>query len=108
MAPDCRAMAVQADLPLLRTPYAAALGAGIGVNGRFDQSPLEDDPALVDLNVRSTVHLAKAPDPSDGGGADGRLLVTSSIAAVVPGPLHATYAASKAFVPRSSRAFASS
>src|ERR1700712_3521626 len=46
-------------LNLNRPLAAAALNAGIGVSGRFDQTPLEDDLALVDLNVRSTVHLAK-------------------------------------------------
>jgi short-subunit dehydrogenase len=81
-----------------RTPYAAALNAGIGVNGRFDQVPLEDDLALVDLNVRSTVHLAKLLTRSMVAAGQGRLLITSSIAAVAPGPYHATYAASKAFV----------
>jgi short-subunit dehydrogenase len=80
-----------------RTPYAAALNAGIGVNGRFDQTPLEDDLALVDLNVRSTVHLAKLLTRAMVAAREGRLLVTSSIAAVAPGPYHATYAASKAF-----------
>src|SRR4051812_34260161 len=42
-----------------RAPAAAALNAGPGVNGRFDQTPLDDDLRVVDLNVRSTVHLAK-------------------------------------------------
>jgi short-subunit dehydrogenase len=81
-----------------RTPYVVALNAGIGVNGRFDQTPLEDDLALVDLNVRSTVHLAKLATRAMVAAGQGRLLVTSSIAAVAPGPYHATYAASKAFV----------
>jgi uncharacterized protein len=81
-----------------RTPYAAVLNAGIGVNGRFDQTALEDDLALVDLNVRSTVHLAKLATRAMVAAGDGRVLITSSIAAVAPGPYHATYAASKAFV----------
>src|SRR5687767_13363469 len=38
---------------------AAALNAGIGVGGRFVDTDLEEDLRLVDLNVRSTVHLAK-------------------------------------------------
>jgi short-subunit dehydrogenase len=81
-----------------RTADAVALNAGIGVNGRFDQTPVEADLQLVDLNVRSTVHLAKlfARDMTARG--EGRILITSSIAAVAPGPYHATYAASKAFV----------
>lgn len=81
-----------------RTPYAAALNAGTGVNGRFDRTPLEDDLQLVDLNVRSVVHLAKLLTRAMVDAGAGRLLVTSSIAAVAPGPYHATYAASKAFV----------
>ncbi|MBA2953258.1 SDR family NAD(P)-dependent oxidoreductase [Nocardioides sp. MAH-18] len=107
-----RAIAVQADLTTAdgvqtawnavrdtgRTPYAAALNAGIGVNGRFDQTALEDDLALVDLNVRSTVHLAKLLTREMVAAGQGRLLITSSIAAVAPGPYHATYATSKAFV----------
>src|SRR3954451_8592077 len=77
---------------------AAALNAGIGVGGRFDQTALEDDLALIDLNVRSTVHLAKLVCRSMVAAGQGRILFTSSIAAVAPGPYHATYAASKAFV----------
>jgi uncharacterized protein len=75
-----------------------ALNAGMGVNGRFDQTPLEADLALVDLNVRSAVHLAKLVSRDMVAAGRGRILVTSSIAAVAPGPYHATYAASKAFV----------
>ena len=81
-----------------RVATVGALNAGVGVNGRFDQTPLEDDLNLVDLNVRSTVHLAKLLLRDMVAAGEGRLLVTSSIAAVAPGPYHATYAASKAFV----------
>jgi short-subunit dehydrogenase len=81
-----------------RPVAAAALNAGIGVSGPFGETPLEDDLALVDLNVRSTVHLAKLLVRDMVANGEGRLLVTSSIAAVAPGPYHATYAASKAFV----------
>lgn len=107
-----QAIAVEADLSTVdgvqaawnavrdtgRTPYAGVLNAGIGVNGRFDETSLEDDLRLVDLNVRSTVHLAKLLTRAMVAAGQGRLLVTSSIAAVAPGPYHATYAASKAFV----------
>jgi uncharacterized protein len=81
-----------------RPPAAVALNAGIGVNGRFDQTTLEEDLRLVDLNVRSTVHLAKLAARAMVAAGQGRILVTSSIAAVAPGPYHTTYAASKAFV----------
>jgi short-subunit dehydrogenase len=81
-----------------RPPEAVALNAGIGVSGRFDQTPLDDDLRLVDLNVRSTVHLAKLAARAMVEAGGGRILVTSSIAAVAPGPYHSTYGASKAFV----------
>jgi short-subunit dehydrogenase len=77
---------------------AAALNAGIGVGGRFDQTDLEEDLRLVDLNCRSTVHLAKLLVRDMVARGSGRILVTASIAAKAPGPYHATYAASKAFV----------
>jgi short-subunit dehydrogenase len=74
------------------------LNAGIGVGGRFWETSLEDDLRLVDLNVRSTVHLAKLVVRDMVERGSGRVLVTASIAAKAPGPYHATYAASKAFV----------
>ncbi|MCR6033288.1 SDR family NAD(P)-dependent oxidoreductase [Nocardioides sp. zg-579] len=74
------------------------LNAGVGVGGTFADTALERHLRLVDLNVRSTVHLAKlAVDDMVRRGA-GRILVTASIAAVAPNPFQATYAASKAFV----------
>jgi short-subunit dehydrogenase len=81
-----------------RTVAALALNAGVGVNGRFGQASVKDELNLVDLNVRSTVHLAHLVVRDMVAGRSGRILVTSSIAAVAPGPYHATYAASKAFV----------
>jgi short-subunit dehydrogenase len=74
------------------------LNAGIGVGGRFWETSLEDDLRLVDLNVRSTVHLAKLVVRDMVARGSGRVLVTASIAAKAPGPYHTTYAASKAFV----------
>jgi short-subunit dehydrogenase len=77
---------------------AAALNAGVGVGGRFDETDLDADLALIDLNCRSTVHLAKLLTRDMVRAGNGRLLFTASIAATSPGPYHATYAASKAFV----------
>jgi short-subunit dehydrogenase len=77
---------------------AVALNAAVGVHGPFHRSRLEDDLRLIDLNVRSVVHLAKLLIPGMVDRGNGRVLMTSSIAAQAPGPFHATYAASKAFV----------
>ncbi|MBO0610444.1 SDR family NAD(P)-dependent oxidoreductase [Myceligenerans salitolerans] len=74
------------------------LNAGVGVHGPFAHSPLRDELRLVDLNVRSVVHLAHLVVPGLVAGGDGRLLVTSSIAAAMPAPLFGTYGASKAFL----------
>lgn len=81
-----------------RTPDAVALNVGVGAGGSFDEIPLADDLRVIDLNVRSTVHLAKHMVQDMVAAGRGRILITSSIAAVSPGPYHATYAASKAFV----------
>jgi short-subunit dehydrogenase len=78
--------------------HAAAINAGVGVAGPFTQTSLEDDLRLVQLNVASTVHLAKRVLQQMVTQGEGRVLFTSSIAATMPGPWYATYAASKAFV----------
>jgi uncharacterized protein len=78
---------------------AAALNAGIGVNGDFARDvPLEDDLRLIAVNVTAVVHLAKRVLPGMVDRGAGRLLITSSVAATMPGPYYATYAASKAFL----------
>lgn len=77
---------------------AIAINAGVGVNGAFIQNNLQDELNLINLNVVSSVHLAKrvVKDMVDRG--SGKVLFTSSIAALMPGPFYAVYAASKAFL----------
>jgi short-subunit dehydrogenase len=77
---------------------AAVLNAGIGAHGRFDEIDLEQDLKVIDLNVRSTVHLATLLTRDMVAAGEGRLLFVASIAGKAPGPHHATYAASKAFI----------
>jgi short-subunit dehydrogenase len=77
---------------------AAALNAGIGAGGAFVDTELADELKLVDLNVRSTVHLAKHVVASMAGRGEGRILFTSSIASTMPGSFQAVYNASKSFV----------
>ena len=81
-----------------RPVAAAALNAGIAANGPFHEVDLEADLRVVRLNVESSVHLAKLLVRDMVARGEGRLLFTSSIAATMPGPYYATYAASKAFV----------
>ncbi|HEY0632232.1 MAG TPA: SDR family NAD(P)-dependent oxidoreductase [Thermoleophilaceae bacterium] len=77
---------------------AAALNAGVGAGGAFTDIDLDDELRLIDLNVRSTVHLAKHVVRHMVGRNEGRILFTSSIGATQPGSFHAVYNASKSFV----------
>lgn len=78
---------------------AIAINAGVGVGGEFaHQTDLQDELNLINLNVVSTVHLAKRVVKDMAARGQGRILFTSSIAALMPGPFEAVYAASKAFV----------
>lgn len=86
-----------------RPVAAIAFNAGVGTNGRFaDDGPegtkLEDELNLIQLNVVSTVHLAKHVLPTMVRAGSGRVLFTSSIAGIIPTPYQAVYGASKAFV----------
>lgn len=77
----------------------AVLNAGIGTGGAFATDiDLGDDLRVIDLNVRSTVQLAKHVAHDMALRGEGRMLFTSSIAVGLPGTYQATYNASKAFV----------
>jgi len=78
---------------------ALALNAGIGAGGAFaTETELSDELKLIDLNVRSTVHLCKLVVADMVERDAGRILFTSSIASTMPGPFQAVYNASKSFV----------
>ncbi|MFP1152405.1 SDR family NAD(P)-dependent oxidoreductase [Mycobacterium sherrisii] len=77
---------------------AAALNAGIGRGEMFLKSELEDDLSIIDLNVRSTVHLAKLVLRDMANRSRGKLLLTSSVAAMMPGSYQPVYNASKSFI----------
>lgn len=77
---------------------AVALNAGIGQGGAFVDEDLADELAVVDVNVRSTVHLAKRVLTDMSARNHGKVLITSSIASTMPGPYNAVYNASKSFL----------
>jgi short-subunit dehydrogenase len=78
---------------------ALALNAGIGAGGAFaTDTDLEQELTIVDLNCRSTVHLAKLVVRDMVARDAGRILFTSSIASAMPGSFQAVYNASKSFV----------
>jgi short-subunit dehydrogenase len=78
---------------------AIAINAGIGVEGDFArETSLRDELKLLQLNVISTVHIAKRVLPDMVARGKGRVLFTASIAGIMPTPMMAVYGASKAFV----------
>ncbi|MEV0074230.1 SDR family NAD(P)-dependent oxidoreductase [Amycolatopsis sp. NPDC050768] len=89
-----------------RPVEALVVNAGVGINGEFaSDTRLDDQLTVVDLNVRSAVHLAKRVVPGHGrarsravAGGRGRVLFTSSIAGTAPAPYQVVYSASKAFL----------
>jgi short-subunit dehydrogenase len=81
-----------------RVPQAIAFNAGTGRAGRFVDGDLRRDLDIIDVNVRSTVHLAKLVLRDMASRNVGRALFTSSIVAMMPGSYQSMYNASKAFI----------
>jgi uncharacterized protein len=81
-------------------PLAAiAINAGRGLGGDFTrETDLAEELNIIDVNVTSTVHLAKRVLPDLVARDEGRVLFTSSIASTMPGSYQAVYNASKSFV----------
>lgn len=72
--------------------------AGFGECGRFDRTDLNTELNMIDLNI-TTLHILTKLFYTDFVQADkGQILNVASIAAFQPGPLMATYYASKAYV----------
>lgn len=81
-----------------RPVEAIAINAGVGVGGPFLETPLDEELKMIDLNVKSSVHLAKHVLPKMIARNRGKILFTSSVAAVMPAPFEAVYGATKAFL----------
>src|SRR3954467_6407543 len=77
---------------------AAALNAGVGRGGAFLDIGIDDEVEIIDLNVTSTVRLAKLVLRDMAARDEGRVLITSSIASTMPGSFQAVYNASKSFI----------
>ena len=87
--------AVEADG---RPLAVAALNAGVGQGGSFVDNDLADELSIVDLNITSTLRLAKLVLRDMVAVDAGRVLITSSIASEMPGSFQAVYNASKSFL----------
>jgi short-subunit dehydrogenase len=76
----------------------ACINAGVGVGGLFDETDLDEELNMVQLNCAGTVHLAKHVVRQMKPRGAGRILFTASIAGEMVAPREAVYAATKAFV----------
>jgi short-subunit dehydrogenase len=81
-----------------RPVSAAALNAGVGRGGAFLDTDLDDELEIIDVNITSTVRLAKRLLRDMAALDEGRVLITSSIASTMPGSFQAVYNASKSFL----------
>lgn len=72
--------------------------AGFGTLGPFLDTPLEQELAMVRLNVSALVELTGRFVPAMRSRGSGRVLNVASVAAFQPGPYMAIYYATKAFV----------
>jgi len=104
--------AVQVDLAIpggVDTLYAAikqvgrpvdaiAINAGVGVSGAFIGTDLGAELNMINLNVISTVHLAKHIARNMVAAGKGKMLFTASVVSVQPSTFMIVYSATKAFV----------
>ena len=72
--------------------------AGFGGHGRFHERPWDSDRAMIEVNVTAVAALTRAFLPDMVARGSGRVLHVASTAGFLPGPLQATYYATKAFV----------
>jgi short-subunit dehydrogenase len=72
--------------------------AGFGSHGAFAEAELARQLEMVDVNVRALIELCHLFLPGMLARRRGRILNIASLAGFVPGPMMATYYASKAFV----------
>ena len=72
--------------------------AGFGAAGAFENSSLEAQLGMIDLNVRALVELTHLYWPKILQKKRGGVLNVASTAAFQPGPMFAVYSATKAFV----------
>jgi short-subunit dehydrogenase len=80
--------------------------AGFGGRGKFHERDWETDLAMINLNIVALTALTRYFLPYFVERNEGKIMNTSSTAALMPGPLQAVYYASKAYVTSFSNAIA--
>ena len=98
-------LTIAADLQSIESHLAsdAALtllvnNAGFGTTGRFAEMDPDREEAEIRLNVVALCRLSRAALPGMIARGAGGIINVSSVSALLPGPYHATYGATKAFV----------
>ncbi len=81
-----------------RNVDAIAINAGVGVGGRFAENDLAAELNMIALNVTSSTILAKRAVEHMLRVGQGRILITASVASVMPTPYQAVYGATKAYL----------
>lgn len=76
----------------------ACLNAGRSLGGAFLDTDLEDERAMIALNITSQVVLAKHVVTAMAARRQGRILITSSLSATTPTPYESIYGPTRAFM----------
>lgn len=88
-----------AELAADRIPIEILVNnAGFGQRGKFWETPLDRDVAMLRVNIEAPVRLTKLFLPVMVKRGHGRILNTASVAGFEPGPTLAVYHATKAFL----------
>ncbi|MGQ0647871.1 MAG: SDR family NAD(P)-dependent oxidoreductase [Gemmatimonadaceae bacterium] len=94
---ECDQLAREVE-PMKRQLFALVNNAGLGTHGWFHELPIDRQRALIDVNISALTHLSRAILPWLRANGRGHIMNVASVASFQPGPLMATYYASKAYV----------
>ncbi len=72
--------------------------AGFGLGGRFTETDLDTELDMIRVNVASQVELVKYISRGMAAARQGRILITGSIAGLMPGSFQSVYNGTKAFL----------
>ena len=81
-----------------RPVAALAANAGVGLGHAFLDQDLDDAIKVVDTNIVGTLALIHAVGQDMRSAGEGKILITSSIASLMPGTFQAVYNATKSFL----------
>ena len=81
-----------------RPVAALAANAGVGLGHAFLDQNLDEAIKVVDTNIVGTLTLIHSVGKDMRSAGEGRILITSSIASMMPGTFQAVYNGSKAFL----------